>query len=245
MIFSQAGYACRFGWGVRAARDSAERGDIVVIVDVLSFSSAVTMAVRCGAQIYPHPVNAPSAAFAESIGATLASKRGEGRSLSPLSFTQDDAGKRYVLPSPNGSTCAYIAKKAPMVLAGCLLNAEAVAESARQARQRMGTSITVVACGERWHHVQEDENHLRPAVEDYLGAGAILSYLEGSQSPEAEVCLGAFLSSRDRLGRILWECGSGLELRERGFAEDVRHCAQLNFCDTIPRLVNDHFEEAV
>lgn len=227
MIFSQAGYACRFGWGVRAARDAAERGDIVVIVDVLSFSSAVTMAVRCGAQIYPHPVNAPSAAFAESIGATLASKRGEGRSLSPLSFTQDDAGKRYVLPSPNGSTCAYIAKKAPMVLAGCLLNAEAVAESAR------------------WHHVQEDENHLRPAVEDYLGAGAILSYLEGSQSPEAEVCLGAFLSSRDRLGRILWECGSGLELRERGFAEDVRHCAQLNFCDTIPRLVNDHFEEAV
>lgn len=145
-------------------------------------------------------MNAPSAAFAESIGATLASKRGEGRSLSPLSFIPDDAGKRYVLPSPNGSTCAYIAKKAPMVLAGCLLNAEAVAESAR------------------WHHVQEDENHLRPAVEDYLGTGAILSYLEDSQ---------------------------GLELRERGFAEEVRHCAQLNFCDTIPRLVNDHFEEAV
>ncbi|MBZ0308517.1 MAG: 2-phosphosulfolactate phosphatase, partial [Anaerolineae bacterium] len=127
MVFSQEGYDCRFEWGVKAARDAAARGDAVIIVDVLSFSSAVTMAVRQGVWIYPYSVDKDAAAFASSVGAALAGKRGQGRSLSPLSFTAEDAGKRYVLPSPNGSTCAYEAKSAPTVVAGCLLNADAAA----------------------------------------------------------------------------------------------------------------------
>ncbi|RIW33604.1 hypothetical protein D3H55_11005 [Bacillus salacetis] len=36
---------------------------------------------------------------------------------------------------------------------------------------------------------------MRPAVEDYLKACAMLSYLEGEKSPEAQVCEGGRKSS--------------------------------------------------
>ena len=54
-------------------------------------------------------------------------------------------------------------------------------------------SVTILACGERWKQPNED-GELRFAIEDYLGAGAILSALPAAlaRSPEARVCQGAF-----------------------------------------------------
>jgi phosphosulfolactate phosphohydrolase-like enzyme len=49
-------------------------------------------------------------------------------------------------------------------------------------------SVTVIACGERWNIPSED-GELRMALEDYLGAGAILSYLPYEKSPEARACV--------------------------------------------------------
>lgn len=237
-VFSQADYQCRFEWGAKGARDAAARGDMVIIVDVLSFSSTTVMACSYGAWIYPYPPNDQATKFAQSVDAVVAGKRGDGRSLSSLSFSEQDAGKHYVLPSPNGSNCAYIARNAPAVFAGCFLNAEAVAQTAL----KLNRSITVIACGEQWRDALEEDNRLRPSVEDYLGAGAIISYLQGSKSPEAKVCELAYLHSANNLETLIWECGSGLELREKGFADDVRHCTQLNLYETVPLLVNDHFE---
>ncbi|WP_223589152.1 2-phosphosulfolactate phosphatase [Neobacillus bataviensis] len=36
-------------------------------------------------------------------------------------------------------------------------------------------------------------------------------------------------------------CGSGRELRGRGFEDDVIHCSRLNAYQTVPILNNDHF----
>ncbi|HZG57243.1 hypothetical protein [Paenibacillus sp.] len=49
MFFDQSPYGCRVEWGVRGAREAAVRGDIVIVVDVFSFSSTVTAAAspRC------------------------------------------------------------------------------------------------------------------------------------------------------------------------------------------------------
>ncbi|HJT90031.1 MAG TPA: hypothetical protein VJ732_19305 [Bryobacteraceae bacterium] len=91
--------------GVGALRD---RVGVLLIVDVLSFSTAVDVAVSRGAKIYPFPYGDEVAALAaaESIGAVLAHPRGAAGgpfSLSPASLLAVSAGTKLLLPSPNGA----------------------------------------------------------------------------------------------------------------------------------------------
>jgi 2-phosphosulfolactate phosphatase len=126
-IFSQAPYAARLEWGLDGARLAAARGDIVVVVDVLRFSSAAVMALVNGAVIFPHAGGAAADALARQVGAGVLDGRGDGQgapSLSPASFGAAHRGRRYVLCSPNGAACAQIAGDgAAAVFVGCLLNA--------------------------------------------------------------------------------------------------------------------------
>ena len=66
----------------------APASDVVVIVDVLSFSTCVDIAVSVGAEVFPYLWRDERAAgFAAEIGGVLAAPRGQpGLSLSPASF---------------------------------------------------------------------------------------------------------------------------------------------------------------
>jgi 2-phosphosulfolactate phosphatase len=103
--WDQSGYRCRLEWGRRGARAAAERGDILVVVDVLRFSSAVITGVAHGAIVYPCAWDDDPVAFAARVGAEVAVRRRQdvpekGRySLSPASFTSIEAGTRVVLAS--------------------------------------------------------------------------------------------------------------------------------------------------
>lgn len=114
----------------------------------------------------------------------------------------------------------WVASKVPTLLIGSLLNASSVSSIANQLRMQLNTNITVIPCGEQWNDVRESGNSLRPCIEDYLGAGAILSNLYGTKSPESEVCIGAYQSVKQKINESIWECESGRELRRRGFEED-------------------------
>ncbi|TVY09126.1 2-phosphosulfolactate phosphatase [Paenibacillus cremeus] len=250
-MFNQSPYNCRMEWGSRGAREAAERGDITIIVDVLSFSSATVTALQYGAVLYPYPPPLEEAKqFAETIGGELLLSRAEAaktgaRSLSPLCFTPADKGKKIVVCSLNGAACVSMAAHAYTVLVGCLLNASAAAQIANELQAASpNASITVVACGEQWDQPEPGESNLRPGIEDYLGAGAILSMLNGSKSPEALVCIAAYETVRHQLDLLIWDCGSGRELRQRGFEADVTHATQLNTLDAVPQLRGDHFIDA-
>ncbi len=248
MFFDQYPYDVRFEWGPHGARAAAERGDIVIIVDVLSFSSTVTTAIDHGAIIYPYPppINEVAQAYARSIGAGIIWGRAEamkygGHSLSPESFTSVDQNQKFVLCSLNGAACTWIAAKVPALLIGCLRNGSAVARLANQWRREQSCAITIIACGEKWPDAEASKNELRPGIEDYLGAGMILSQLTGTRSPEAEVCIGAYEHSKMRIQELLWDCASGRELRERGYEQDVIHCSQIDVTTTVPLLQGDRF----
>jgi 2-phosphosulfolactate phosphatase len=125
-----------------------------------------------------------------------------------------------------------IAAAPGIVLAGCLRNAAAVARAADAAGARIG----VVPAGERW-----PDRSLRPAIEDWLGAGAIISGLAGARSPEAELAVAAFEEARARLPELLAASVSGRELAGWGFAGDVALAADLDAGAAVPAFEGDRY----
>jgi 2-phosphosulfolactate phosphatase len=251
-MFDQSPYHCRVEWGPRGAREAAERGDVIIVIDVLSFSSTVVTAVHHGAVIYPYPVykDGKEQEYASKVGAELIFGRAESiklgnPTLSPVTFNQNHMGKKYVLCSLNGALCSWVGSKVPSLLIGSLLNASAVASYVNQLQAQTGTAITIIPCGEQWDHVQNRENNIRPAIEDYLGAGAVLSKLNGVKSPEAELCASAFKSVEAKIPDLIWDCGSGRELRVRGHEKDVAHASRVDAFQTVPILTDSYFINAV
>ncbi|HEY7092185.1 MAG TPA: 2-phosphosulfolactate phosphatase [Ktedonobacterales bacterium] len=241
----------RLAWGRRGAYAAAERGDILVVVDTLRFSTAAATAVHHGALIYPcAPDEALYTALAQRVGGEVALHHAAAPtltrfSLSPRSFLAVEPGTRVVLPSPNGSTCSQYGSRAPALFVGALVNAQAVAGAVSHLLNSAShRNVTVLACGERWR-TPDEEGALRCALEDYLGAGAILSALPFSQTVEAQMCAAAFRAMEDQLDAALWECESGQELRAKGLGEDVRFAAQLNVYDTAPVLRGERLEAFV
>ena len=218
-------------WGEAGFAHLHPDHDGVTIVDVLSFSTCVDIAVGRGATILPYGWKDDTArTFAEARGAELAGPRdGGGLSLSPASLKTIPYGTALVLPSPNGATLSRHAGRAK-TWTGCLRNATAVADAAGRA----GTRIAVIPAGERW-----PDGTLRPAIEDWLGAGAIIDALGGRRSPEAELARQSFVASRGELDRVVHESRSGQELIGRGFPEDVRLATELDVSEVAPLLRRD------
>lgn len=236
-FYDQAPFDVRVEWGAEGIIHLARQSRALVIVDVLSFSTAVDIAVGRGAIVYPHGFrDEPATEYAARVGAALAVSRGQESteqpfSLSPSSLRGLLPGQRLVLPSPNGSLLSDLASTSGVpTYAGCLRNASAVASALRA----IGGPVTIVPAGERWSYERES---LRPALEDYLGAGAIVAaLLPMCLSPEAMAAEAAFRSAKPRLLQTLQECSSGRELCERGFASDVEIAAELHVSDAVPFL---------
>jgi len=235
--FDQADYDLRCEWGLQGLLALRQASDAVVIVDVLSFSTAVDIAVSRGASVTPWRWKDGSAKqFAAANGAVLAEERRDsnGYTLSPSSLLSIPAGTQLVLPSPNGSTLALSAGSVPLLTA-CLRNAPAVARHAAAFGQR----IAVIPAGEQWR-----ESELRPCLEDLIGAGSVLAELSGTRSPEAEMAIAAFARFRLNISGALFGCGSGRELVQRGFARDVELAAEYAVSSTAPLLSHGQFIDA-
>ncbi len=73
MYFDQMEFDLRCEWGERGVAQLAPQSDAIVIVDVLSFSTSVDIAVGNGAWVYPYRGQRQLAQpYAESVGARLA-----------------------------------------------------------------------------------------------------------------------------------------------------------------------------
>jgi len=75
---------------------------------------------------------------------------------------------------------------------------------------------------------------LRPCLEDWLGAGAILAHLHGDPTGEARAAIAAFRELRADLPQALRDCMSGRELIERGYPEDVEIAGEVDSSSTVP-----------
>ena len=235
--WSQDRYGVRFEWGPAGAERLSRAGGALVVVDVLSFTTAVSVAVERGTAVLPAASHDAGAALARRAGAELAVGRHDVTderpwSLSPAALRSARAPDRLVLPSPNGSAIAAAADG--VVVAACLRNARTVAAW-------LGDEpVTVIAAGERW-----PDGSLRPALEDLLGAGAVLAALarHGAESPEAAAARSAYESCRS-VPDAVRHCASGVELTTSGFAEDVEIAVETDVTDVVPVLVDGAFRRS-
>ena len=251
-LFGQGDFDVRLDWGPIGA--GAARADISIVVDVLSFSTSVTVAVERGMRVFPYRWRSAQAEeFADQHDAVLAVGRLEATrdgalpapSLSPASLLACEPVPRLVLPSPNGSTiAAALLESSSSVAVGCLRNAQAVAKWLAPAIEA-GQSIAVIAAGERWSY----DNSLRPALEDHLGAGAILSGLvalshSAALSPEAWAAVELFDAGLGSLDERMRNCVGGRELTSKGYAADLDVAADLDASSIVPVLLGGAFVAA-
>jgi 2-phosphosulfolactate phosphatase len=257
-VKSPGPYDVRFEWGAAGAAALAPWSSCLVVVDVLSFSTSVTVAVEAGTRVYPCAWrDETAAAFARERQAELAVGRhavsaGRPWSLSPAALRRAPFTPRLVLPSPNGSAiCASAvagggaagggmaesgaAGGEAAVIVGCLRNAAAVG------RFLQGTpgAVTVIAAGERW-----PDGSLRPALEDLLGAGMVIAALVEcggrTLAPEAEAARACFEVTADVAAAVAGSV-SGRELADGGFGEDVAIAVESGSCPLVPALADGAF----
>ncbi|MDT7787146.1 MAG: 2-phosphosulfolactate phosphatase [Pseudonocardiales bacterium] len=215
-MFAQEGYQLKLEWGPEGV-DVLRGCDVLVIVDVLSFTTSVDLVVGNGGQVRP------------------SRWKPRNGTLRPASLV--DATGLVELPSPNGSNlCSLAGETGAHVLAACLRNASAVAKRASE----LGETIGVIPGGERWGinmaGAGESFGPLRPCVEDYLGAGAVLAALSGSASPEVQLAVTAF--NNTDVAAAVRACGSGQELISHGHAADVELAVQLGVSNAVPVLID-------
>lgn len=226
-------------WGLVGAETLRAEVACLVIVDILSFSTCVDIAVSRGARVIPFAFHDEAAAdaAAQAAGAIRASRTRSKTEpcLSPASLQGLATGDAILLPSPNGSTLSLAGQGTP-VLCGGLRNARAVARAAR--RIAGDGDIAVIPAGERW-----PDGSLRPAIEDLIGAGAIIAqlgaHLRADLTAEAMIAQNAWAyAAQTGLADIVRACLSGEELIGRGFPEDVELAVEADVSTTAPRLVD-------
>lgn len=195
--FDQSAYQVRLDWGLAGLERLAD-ADVVVIVDVLHFSSRLADAVSDDAEV---DLAEAASWSVDSVAPALA-----------------------VTAAASGAT----------VLAGGIRNASAVARTvqALQEQRQARTSVALIAAGER-----DGSNDLRFAVEDHLGAGAIIAALTDlgidHTAPDAAVAAEGFRALRRALGHLVSASGSG---RDAADAADVAAASRLDAVSTVPVL---------
>ena len=229
-------------WGTEGVNNFSIEHDIAIIVDVLSFSTCVDIALSRNAFIYPYRFKDETAIeYAKAHKAVAASltRSKTDFSLSPASYLNILKGTKVVLPSPNGSELSF-SSLSEITLCACFRNYKAVAKYANS----ISRNIIVVPAGEKWAN-----GSIRFAIEDYLGAGAVLSELDGEFSSEALIAKEIFINVKPKLKDVILKSISAKELIEKNFTEDIELAMKLNEGVSIPKLVNnyyfnmkDHFE---
>ena len=237
----QLPYALRLDWGPEGA-EAVGAVEVAVVVDVLSFTTTLSVAVERGTRVLPYRWRDESAArFAEERGAVLAvgrSAAGPGEiSLSPSTVRRAPAPRRLVLPSPNGATISVGLQAGGAEVLGVSLRTRAAAARylLRRRESEPDLRVAVIAAGERW-----PGGGLRPAVEDLWGGGALVDLLiQGGWrdvAPEAAAAAAAFRSVEPDVGAALRACASGRELIDAGYPSDVEIAAELDRSPSVPVL---------
>ena len=248
-VYGQPGSGARFDWGLGGAAELGRVCAALVVVDVLSFTTAVEVAVSRGIRVHPFPWGAQAADYARRVGRGRGGRAQRGDPGTPVVAVAGGVAHR----AGRTRSCAAVTERFGDLCRGqrdrrcrwwrpaCVTRPPSGVGSSTRGTARRRHPIGVIAAGERW-----PDGTLRPSVEDHLGAAAVLDVLAtvpGGLSVEAAVALAA-LSGVPDLPAAIRGCVSGRELIYRGFQEDVEIAVQVGVSSVVPLLRDGVFAAA-
>jgi 2-phosphosulfolactate phosphatase len=207
--------------------------DVALMVDVLRASTTITVALDNFRRIIPVGDLKEARIQAEKYNAPLAGERngkpitGFNAGNSPVEI-KDLKGDVLILTTTNGTR--ILKEIRTKTLIGSFLNADSVAKRALEVADH---HIEIVMAGVRGKFV----------IEDFLGAGEIISYLMDLDLDE--MALAAFMATRDEklVNQVVRNSSSASTLRMLGFSNDVEFCLQRNLYDVVPVYENGIIEK--
>ena len=208
--------------------ENSHSNDVTIVVDALRASTTIITALENFQTIIPVKNIEDATKLASKYCAVLAGERG-GAAVkgfdtgnSPVEI-QNFSGEVLVLTTTNGTRILEGLKS--KVLVGSFVNAEAVAKKALAIAEN---HIEVIMAGVNG----------RFAIEDFLGAGEIISNLQDQELDE--MALASVLASQDKkaVDKAVKNSKSAQGLYELGLGEDVDFCLKRNLYDTVPVYKN-------
>ena len=231
----QLGHRVRFDWGPTGAAAVVAGADVAVVVDVLSFTTTVTVGVARGIEVLPYLwKDDRAAAYAEERGASLATRPGARALAARDVAARGRLADRRTVPERLGD----------------LLRPRRL----RRARPRRVACATAPRSRPPWPRAPSPSwpaasagrtARCAPCAEDLWGAGAVLALLPAADlSPEARLAADAYRAVAGSLAEALHACAGGRELHASGFGADVDVAAGLDADDVVPVLDGDTFRAA-
>jgi 2-phosphosulfolactate phosphatase len=198
--------------------------DVSIMVDVLRASSTITIALESFKQVIPTRNIMDAEDLALKHDAVLAGERGGAKienfdvGNSPVDISSMN-GKNLILTTSNGTRILEDMKGT--VLIGSFLNAKKVAEKAFDMAE---DRIEVIMAG---------VNH-KFVIEDFLGAGEIISYLEDSELEEMALASYLAIQDRKKTDDAILSSSSAKNLRILGYEKDIEYCLKRNVTEIVP-----------
>jgi 2-phosphosulfolactate phosphatase len=205
----------------------------VVVFDVLRATTTMTAALAAGVaeiRIFDSLEGARAAA-AQVVDPVLCGERNclrpEGFTLgnSPGGFVRQlHAGKTVFMSTTNGTRAIVAARGAKLLLVGAIVNAAAVARRLAGA----GLDVILLCAG----------TDGQPAMEDLIGAGAVIDSLAGLGAAELEsdltrLAVRLFRACRTDLRGAMADATGGRNVIAAGLAADVEFAARLDSVEVV------------
>jgi len=207
--------------------------DVSIMVDVLRASTTIILALENFSKIIPVRSLEDAVQLAKEYNSILAGERDGARiegfdaGNSPLDI-QKFKGESLVLSTTNGTRILEDIKGKTLI--GSFVNAMAVAEMALKMAE---DHIEVVMAGVNGNFV----------IEDFLGAGEIISHLQDQKLDE--MALAALLAAQnpEKVNEAVRKSKSAHGLVKLGFESDVDFCLKRNSTTIVPLYENGYIKD--